>query len=173
MRLPCLLLAVPMATTAACSGGDSPSADASAADARNEEVIDARPGGVIDARPGDVIDARNDGMIDARTGDSNVFRITCDGTICYNVNGQNVDDPTITLVRGRTYTFNIMLGDEHPLELREGSPTGGQYSDGITGIHPTIWGTLTFKPTVDAPDRVYYQCVNHTTEGGEIRITDP
>lgn len=87
------------------------------------------------------------------------------------VNG--VHGKTLELVRGKTYTFNIDTGVMHDFYLAK-KPVGwgkGALTEGVQGNY-TYKGVLTFKPTADTPDLVYYVCRNHKFMGGEIRIVN-
>tara|TARA_S200000501_G_scaffold378800_1_gene443762 strand:- start:1282 stop:2580 length:1299 start_codon:yes stop_codon:yes gene_type:complete len=86
--------------------------------------------------------------------------------------GSQAQDPTLTLVRGKTYEFEISsLG--HPFWIKESQLTGtsGQYNDGIenNGISS---GTLKFTVSADAPSILYYVCQIHGSMTGRINIVD-
>ena len=88
------------------------------------------------------------------------------------VNG--VQGRTLVLVRGKTYTFNVDTGVMHDFYITT-DPAGwgmGTLTEGVTGnfIHK---GVVTFKPTADTPDVVYYHCRNHKFMGGQIHIVNP
>ncbi len=79
--------------------------------------------------------------------------------------------------RGGTYTFNVSTAG-HPFYLTEDSGAGfvaGQYVDewtsGVTNSRATS-GSITFVVPEDAPDVLYYQCGNHASMRGTIRIKD-
>lgn len=79
--------------------------------------------------------------------------------------------------RGGTYTFNVSTAG-HPFYLTEDSGAGfvaGQYVDewtsGVTNSRATS-GSVTFVVPQDAPDVLYYQCGNHASMRGTIRIKD-
>lgn len=87
------------------------------------------------------------------------------------VNG--VHGRTLELVRGKTYTFNIDTGVMHDFYLAR-KPVGwgkSALTEGVQGNY-TYKGVVTFKPTADTPDVVYYVCRNHKFMGGEIRIVN-
>jgi len=63
---------------------------------------------------------------------ASAFTVVNNGTIAYRIDG--VDNPTLNVVRGRTYTFNI-TATGHPFYIKtiQGSGTGNAYSNGVTG----------------------------------------
>jgi len=90
----------------------------------------------------------------------------------FTAEGSVANDPTLTLVRGKTYEFDITAGG-HPFWIKTTQLTGtsGQYNEGITnnGISN---GTLTFTVSADAPSILYYVCQNHGIMTGRINIVD-
>jgi hypothetical protein len=96
-----------------------------------------------------------------------------------NVNAANYifngldNDPTITLIRGQTYYFNIAVGATHPFWIKT-APTLGTsdaYSDGVVNNGITQ-GTLTFRVPWNAPSLLYYQCQLHAGMGGSLQVID-
>jgi hypothetical protein len=85
----------------------------------------------------------------------------------YIINGVN-NNPGITLVRGRTYTFAINTSFDHPFAI--GTTIGAPAPPGVTG-NGVNSGTITFKVPTNAQDCVYY-CVVHDF-GGPIHMIDP
>lgn len=93
-----------------------------------------------------------------------------------NAHGNN---PNIgPFYRGGTYTFNLSNATGHPFYLTEDSGAGfvaGQYVDewtsGVTNSRAES-GSVTFVVPEDAPDVLYYQCGNHASMRGTIRIKD-
>ena len=95
-----------------------------------------------------------------------------------NVNGSNkyfidgVEQPALTLYRGVTYTFDQSDGSNstHQIYLSEtndGVHAGGtEYTSGVTytGTAGTD-GALVFVVPANAPDTLYYVCVNHSGMG--------
>jgi hypothetical protein len=80
----------------------------------------------------------------------------------------------LVLVRGKTYTFNIDTPAMHDFYITN-DPSGagpGALTKGVTGNF-TYKGVVTFKPTAETPDLVYYNCRNHQFMGGEIHIVNP
>lgn len=88
----------------------------------------------------------------------------------YLINGAN--NPTINLVRGYTYLFEINANG-HPFWIQTTTiPYNPEniYSTGITnnGIQS---GNLLFDVPIDAPDTLYYVCQYHGSMNGIINIT--
>ena len=84
----------------------------------------------------------------------------------------------LTLVRGETYTFQMSnVPVLHPFYIST-SATGGDggasaYDDGVTGNGASGNATLTFEVPMDAPDLLWYQCMNHGQMGWRLTITNP
>jgi hypothetical protein len=85
----------------------------------------------------------------------------------YVINGLN-NNPAITLVRGKTYTFAISTNPDHPFVI--GTAVGFPAPPGVSG-NPTSSGTITFKVPTNAPDCAYY-CLIHDFSG-PIHMIDP
>jgi hypothetical protein len=79
-------------------------------------------------------------------------------------------DPTLTLIRGQTYTFD-RTDSGHTLQLQEtaNGTVGAAYSTGVTA---GSGGDFTFTVASDAPNTLYYQCTAHAAMGGAINIVD-
>lgn len=109
----------------------------------------------------------------ASDGDSQAtsFTVTNNGSSSYSING--LENPTIELVRGETYTFNINASG-HPFYIQTTTGSGfnsdDTYSDGVVGNGTEI-GTLTFTVPELAPDNLYYQCEVHSNMAGQISIS--
>ena len=103
---------------------------------------------------------------------STQYTVTNSGTGAYVINGQN--NPTITLIRGSSYTFNISASG-HPFWIKTAATTGpgDAYVPGVTnnGISSGI-GTTTFVVPANAPNTLYYKCELHSSMGGIITISD-
>ena len=99
------------------------------------------------------------------------FSVSNNGFTDYVING--VNDPTLNLVRGRTYTFSISASG-HPFWIKTAAVTGtgSAYSNGVSG-NGTQVGTLTFSVPSDAPDSLFYICQFHFNMRGTISIADP
>lgn len=86
------------------------------------------------------------------------------------INGES--NPTLTLFRGRTYTFNVSaLG--HPFRIKTSPTTGilNTYTSGVTNNGEDV-GTITFVVPQDAPNTLYYQEEFRLDMGGVIEIRD-
>jgi len=105
---------------------------------------------------------------------TNHFTCGSSGFSDYIING--APDPTLTLVRGFTYTFSINAFN-HPFYIKSfitdsSFGAAGEYTDGITGNGTQI-GDVIFSVPSDAPDTLFYQCGNHpATMRGMLVIVD-
>lgn len=84
------------------------------------------------------------------------------------VNG--VLQPTLTLTRGHTYSFDLSaFTDEHPFLIND------QSNNPFGAIHmPQAWGTtVSFTPTMAMPNTLYYHCSIHSTMVGSITLVTP
>lgn len=99
------------------------------------------------------------------------FTVSNFGLTAYRVDG--VNNATLNLVRGTTYTFNV-TANGHPFYIKTVRVTGtaSQYTSGVTGQGVMV-GALTFAVPVDAPATLFYQCGVHDAMGGTINITSP
>ena len=81
-------------------------------------------------------------------------------------------DPTLTLVRGKTYEFDVTAGG-HPFWIKTTQGTGSfnQYNEGITN-NGVSNGKLTFTVADDAPSQLFYNCQYHGSMTGIINIVD-
>jgi hypothetical protein len=94
------------------------------------------------------------------------FNVTSPSVFAINGTGGN---PTITLVRGRTYTFSISTLGSHPFAI--GTSVFGPAPAGVSGNNGSSSGTITFAVPTDAADCVYY-CTIHGFSG-DIAMVDP
>jgi len=99
------------------------------------------------------------------------FNVVNNGAISYQIDG--VDNATLNLTRGTTYTFNITASG-HPFYIKTAqvTGTGSQYTTGVTG-NGTQTGTLTWTVAGNAPSTLFYNCQFHSNMTGQINITDP
>ena len=82
----------------------------------------------------------------------------------------SASNPTLTLQRGTTYTFNLSVGG-HPFWIKTApnTGTGDQFNTGVTN-NGAETGTLTFAPDSSAPSTLYYICQFHSGMVGTINI---
>jgi hypothetical protein len=86
----------------------------------------------------------------------------------FQVNSVN-GNPTITLQRGRTYTFAVATtAGQHPFRI--GVSVFGATAAGVTGDNTTS-GTVTYAVPTNAANCVYY-CGNHGFSGS-IQMVNP
>ena len=100
----------------------------------------------------------------------NVFNVSAAGSSSYVINGQN--NPTLNLVTGSHYTFNVNAAG-HPFYIQIiPSPysSGSVYNTGVTN-NGTSNGTLTLSVSAGAPSTLFYVCGNHSSMTGFINIT--
>jgi hypothetical protein len=97
------------------------------------------------------------------------FSVTSPGSFySFNGSGQN---PTITLIRGRTYTFALSTAGSHPFRIATSASNGAPAPAGVTGNNNSSSGTITFAVPINAPNCSYY-CTVHFF-GGTIQMIDP
>lgn len=99
----------------------------------------------------------------------------------YNSNKYYIDGnerPTLTLMRGETYTFDLSgASSAHPFRLSatsDGTHGGGtRYTNGLdsSGTQGSSGALLSFTVPSDAPDTLYYYCSLHAGMGGTFTIT--
>ena len=97
----------------------------------------------------------------------------------YRFQGNGVDssanNPTLYMYRDTKYRFIHNGGSSHPIALFTNSNGTGKYEDGVTysdtsNKYTTQGNNLDFTPQHDAPDVLYYRCVNHGSMQGTINI---
>ena len=84
----------------------------------------------------------------------------------YTLNGLHA--PTMTAVRGTTYTFNVSVPSEHPFYITTSSVGAGAGS--ITDN--VFQGVLTWTPDATTLSTVFYQCHIHPNLGNAINVID-
>ena len=99
------------------------------------------------------------------------YTIASPGSGQYSVIGPGFDtatvNPTLTLMRGQKYVFdNTAHHSFHPLEIRDGYQ-GSAYTSGVIGGGTA---TITFTVPMNAPIKLYYQCINTWAMGNTIYI---
>ena len=97
----------------------------------------------------------------------------------YRFQGNGIDsstnNPTLYMYRDTKYRFIHNGGGSHPIALFTNSNGTGKYTDGVTysdtsNNYTTQGNNLDFTPQHDAPDVLYYRCVNHGSMQGIINI---
>ena len=104
------------------------------------------------------------------TSDPYTFNVTNNGASNYIINGAS--NPTLTLIEGQTYTFNInSIGHPFWIKTQISTGTANAYNDGVTnnGIDN---GVITFVVPYNAPSTLYYVCQFHISMAGNINILD-
>ena len=84
-----------------------------------------------------------------------------------------VQGKSLALTRGVEYTFNVDTGPQHDFYFSTNAvgQGGSTVTDGVEGQF-TFRGAVTFTPSAVTPDVVYYQCRNHRSMGGMLKIVD-
>ncbi len=97
------------------------------------------------------------------------FAVSAPTFTAYVVNGTN--NPTLNLVRGQTYTFNVN-SPGHPFFIKTTQVTGSgsTFDTGVTNNGATA-GTVTFAVPASAPATLFYQCGVHSAMTGTLAIT--
>jgi len=100
------------------------------------------------------------------------FRVGNAGTSAYLIDYQ--PNPALTLARGNTYVFDlVMTGGVFPFWIKS-QPTQGTedaYNSGVSR-NGSVTGSVTFVVPQDAPDTLYYACQNQFNMQGVINIVD-
>ena len=88
----------------------------------------------------------------------------------YRLNGYA--NPTITVIRGQTYTFTLDASG-HPFWIKttQTTGTGDAYNTGVTNNGDDV-GTITWTVDIDAPATLYYNCQYHSAMRGTINVVD-
>lgn len=81
-------------------------------------------------------------------------------------------NPTLTLIKGYTYTFSVNAPG-HPFLIKTAQVTGtdSNYSSGVTNNGAEV-GTVTFTVPFDAPDILYYNCQFHRSMQGTFLVKE-
>jgi len=92
------------------------------------------------------------------------FSVTSPGS-SYSINGQG-PNPTLTLVRGRTYTFAVSTSSTHPFQI---------LSPGTSSGNNTSSGTITYTVATNAPatSNPGYWCSFHHFSGIILAVDPP
>ena len=103
------------------------------------------------------------------------YTLGASGMDHYTFTGQGltgaVNDPTLYLLRGKTYRFvNGNSSGAHPFRIQSVAGAGGtEYNTGVTN-NAAATGTIVFKVPMSAPATLYYQCTVHSGMGNTINI---
>ena len=101
-----------------------------------------------------------------------LFDVTNNGSSAYLID--SASNPTLTLVRGVSYTFDVNAGG-HPFwfQTTPGAyDSNNVYLDGVQNAG-TDDGIIIFALTGSSiPDTLYYVCQNHASMGGEFSVVD-
>ncbi len=101
------------------------------------------------------------------------FNVDASGMSAFVVDG--VNNPTLTLTRGQTYTFTVNVFG-HPFwittERGAGNAEANAFTQGLTGNGASP-GTVTFVVPSSAPATLFYQCSFHDPMGGTLNIVGP
>lgn len=101
------------------------------------------------------------------------FSVTASGSSDYVVGntsdyvGGDNTNPTLTLMRGLTYTF-VINASSHPFRIST-TNGGAAFTTGVSADMVTN-GTVTFKVPMDAPGSLVYYCTSHSSMVGTITI---
>jgi len=102
--------------------------------------------------------------------------VTNSGTGAYLIDGSEIPNPTITLIRGNTYNL-VISATGHPFWITTISGaynSNNVYNPGSSLVNNgTQDGTITFVVPNDAPNTLYYVCQNHSVMRGTIVIINP
>ena len=98
------------------------------------------------------------------------FNVVNNGAVSYQID--SVDNPTLTVHRGSTYTFTgTATGHPFWIMTAQVTGTGSAYNTGVTnnGIQS---GTVTWVVDPSAPNTLFYNCQIHSNMTGAINVTD-
>ena len=101
------------------------------------------------------------------------FNVTNSGMMSYNFDFSTSDNPTVNVIRGLRYVFNVNATG-HPFWIQT---TGGGYnasniySDGTQNLGEDN-GEIVWDVPFDAPSTLYYQCQFHSAMSGTILVSD-
>jgi len=106
------------------------------------------------------------------------YNVTNDGSSAYLFTGEEfgstpTPNPTIDLIPGETYTFNVSaVGHPFYIKTEPVSGTSDTFNSGVTnnGVED---GTLTFVVPIDAPETLYYACEFHSSMQGILDVLLP
>ena len=97
------------------------------------------------------------------------FNVSNNGLTSYTINAST--NPTLNLVRGQTYTFNInAIGHPFWIKTAQVTGTGSAFNTGVTNNGDDS-GTITFVVPQSAPATLFYICQFHGSMTGQINIS--
>ena len=99
------------------------------------------------------------------------YNVTNNGSGAYVFNGTG-SNPSISLIRGTTYTFNLNASG-HPfwIKTNQSTGTGDSYDEGVSNNGTQI-GTISWIVSSSAPSTLYYNCQHHSAMVGTFNISD-
>ena len=102
----------------------------------------------------------------------NVTNVGASDFAIETTNGVSFNDPTITLIRGKTYEFEIN-SPGHPFWIKTTQSTGSSdvVTDGITNNGASD-GKITYTVPMDGPNTLYYNCQFHGSMTGSINLVE-
>ena len=87
--------------------------------------------------------------------------------------GTQQTNPTLFIIRGQSYSFDINTTSIHPFWIKTVSSTGSGNAYAGTGLSANdvmSTKTITFDVPQDAPDQLFYNCGVHSTMAGAIEV---
>ena len=103
------------------------------------------------------------------------FAVVNNGSGAYTFSGGATgDNPTLTLIRGRTYKFAVNASG-HPFRINTSNATGtgAAYVNGTAVINNgAAVGDIYFTVPDTAPDLLYYNCEYHGSMAGTINVSN-
>lgn len=170
--------AVLASTLVACtSGGEAAIPRASATDTASPTEpapANAARGDASLEHDGASSDDRGDAGADAAVGpclqDGAILAISSTHVSAYVIEG--VEDPSLVLCRGRTYTFRVDA-PFHPFWIKTEPTlgTGDAFSEGVAG-NGLESGDVVFHVPTSAPSLLHYICEFHDGMQGELIVRD-
>lgn len=98
------------------------------------------------------------------------WKISVDG-------GGDMANPTLVVLTGSTYTFDVTTSTIHPFWIDRAPGLGGSVAadpypvgDALSGNGVTATATITMNLPADAPDTLYYACGFHAPMTGAILV---
>lgn len=92
-------------------------------------------------------------------------------------NGSATGNPTLEVLTGSTYTFNVNTNFIHPFWIDQAPGLGGSVGtnpyavgDELTDNGVSTATTITMNLGTDAPDTLYYACGAHSSMHGTINV---